>query len=585
MPMKNFLSAWNKLATALLLSVLLAIIVGVFPQGGESFAATAKDEAKDLMDEELKALHEERELIRAQYGKNKKITDGNYEKSLAVKCVNGTFVGQKTDNVIAYKGIPFVGKQPVGELRFKAPVDVVPDYGVYEAYHNAKSAYGNEQLETGSLFYQDEDCLYLNIWTADNTPLAKKPVMVWIHGGAFEAGGTIDPMFDGHNFVTENPDIILVTIAYRLGPFGFLHLAHLPDGENYPDAQNLGLMDQLMALKWVHENIAGFGGDPSNVTIFGESAGAGSCTMLPLMEGSQAYFKRVIAQSGSPSLTRSTEESIACTNELMEILGCKTVSDLQKVAAQKILEASLTLTMRQLPERDGKHLPLDTYAAYTSGKAKDITFLQGCNKDEFDFFVAGFGLEGFKEWAADRKARGFAKLPAREKKLLESFQNDVKGENYERDSRLFSQLWFNAPLIRFSEAQTMAGGKSYTYYFTPESTRPIVKCGHSIELSTIFNHPEMTSDTGKVFDATFSKTMRKMWVQFAKTGNPSLGAEISPDGKAKVWPLYDLKDKKVMVFDEFNIHPEKESKLKIVDWNRTYFLTKYYTLLSVPAAK
>ena len=102
-----------------------------------------------------------------------------------------------------------------------------------------------------------------------------------------------------------------------------------------------------------------------------------------------------------------------------------------------------------------------------------------------------------------------------------------------------------------------------------------MKCGHAIELSTIFNHPELSDDQGRAFDETFCKTMRRMWVQFAKTGNPSLAADISPDGKAKEWPLYDTEDKKIMVLDEFDIHPEKESQRKIVDWDRTYFLTKY----------
>ncbi len=123
-----------------------------------------------------------------------------------------------------------------------------------------------------------------------------------------------------------------------------------------------------------------------------------------------------------------------------------------------------------------------------------------------------------------------------------------------------------------------AGGKSYTYYFTPESPDPIMKCGHSIELASVFNHPEMSADTGRAFDETFSRTMRKMWVQFAKTGNPSLSAEESPDGKAHDWPLYDLTDRQVMVLDEFDIHTEKESDVKIVDRERSYFLTKYYML-------
>jgi len=341
----------------------------------------------------------------------------------------------------------------------------------------------------------------------------------------------------------------------------------------------------MMALKWVHENIAGFGGDPDNVTIFGESAGAGSCTLLPLIKGSHDYFKRVIAQSGSPNQTKSVEEGIACTNALMEVLGCKTVADLQKLEAQKIMEASSVLSMSQFPERDGRCLPLDPYGAYAKGAAKDIDILQGCNKDEFDFFVSGFGIEGFKAWAADRKSKWMAGLPEKDKKLVESFERDAKGESYDKDSRFFSHVWFIDPIFKLSECQTKGGGKSYTYYFTPESTVPLVKSGHSIELASVFNHPEMTGDTGRVFDETFSRTMRKMWVQFAKTGNPSLTAELSPDGKAKNWPLYDLKDKKVMVLDEFDIHPEKEAVRKIVDWDRTYILTKYYMLLPNQSSK
>ena len=541
----------------------------------------SKDEPEQEVNEFLD-YDKARERMQALYGENKQITDGNYDQSLAVKCINGTFVGKRSDGVVAYKGIPFVGQQPVGELRWKAPVDVVPDDGVYEAYYIGKSpcqVYDNFQI--ASLYPQGEDCLYLNVWKSEGASGAAKPVIVWIHGGAFEVGGTSEPREEGCNFVRENPDVILVSVEYRLGVFGFLHLSHLPDGADYPDAQNLGLLDQLMGLKWVHENIANFGGDPNNVTIMGQSAGGGSVTSLPLMAGSQQYFKKVIAMSGAPVFTRSTEEAITCTNRLMAALGCKTVADLQKVEIRKFVDtASDELDLRVWAERDGRILPLEPYEAYANGAAKDITFLQGCTKDEMGYFVYGFGLDEWNQWAAGRKAEKMALMTTEEKALVESFcQNakDVTAE-YSATTRWIDQLVFIAPLFRMSENQTKAGGKSYTYFFTPESSWPLLKSGHAVDLSTVFNHPEERLVTGRIFDETFSRTLRKMWVQFAKTGNPSLSASESPDGKAHEWPLYNLEDKPLMIFDEFNIHPEKESERHIIDWECSYFLTKYYCI-------
>ena len=526
-------------------------------------------------------MEEARKRMKALYGENKKIADGNYDKSLAVKCKNGTFVGKKSGDVIAYKGIPFVGKQPVGGLRWKAPVDCVPDDDVYEAYYIGKAPRQGESAgQVGSFYPQSEECLYLNIWAAADSG-KKKPVMVWIHGGAFEIGATAEPREEGTNFVQENPDVILVSVEYRLGVFGFFHLSHLPDGGDYPDAQNLGLLDQVMALKWVHENIAAFGGDPDNVTIFGESAGGGSVTLLPLIDGAQKYFRRVIAESGSPVFTRSEEEAIACTNEVMERLGCKTVADLQKVDVEKLLyESGIALNLRVWAERDGRIVPLDPYAAYKDGAAKNVDFLQGCNKDEMGYFVWGFGLDAYNMFADSRKTKKMTQLTADEKALVESYCRDLKDTSpeYTCESRLFDQIVFIAPLFRMSENQTMGGGRNYTYFFTPESGTPLIRCGHGLELSVVFNHPEETLVTGRALDETFCKILRKMWVQFAKTGNPSLSAEKSPDGKAHEWPMYDTKDRYVMVFDEFNIHSEKEAGMKILDWERTYFLTKYYCI-------
>ena len=504
---------------------------------------------------------------------NKKITDGHYDQSLAVKCINGTFVGKKSERVITYKGIPFVDKQPVGDQRWKAPVAYTSNDGIYEAYNYARLSCQDLSITD----YQGEDCLYLNVFKADDTA-TKKPVMVWIHGGAFVAGGTGIPLFDCTELVKENPDVIYVTVPYRLGVLGFLHLSHLADGKDYPDAQNLGLLDQKMALKWVHENIAAFGGDPSNVTIWGESAGAGSVTMQPLIKGSQQYFQKVIAQSGAPSQTNSVEESISTTNDLMEALGCKTVADLMKVDARTLVDtAAATVALRIFPVRDERILPLEPWEAYENGIAKDIVFLQGCNKDEMNCFVADWTVEGFKAWAADRKTKKYAQLLTDlERAKIESFCKEGAVEDWEPDSRLYGHSWFIDGAIKMSESQTKGGGKSYTYYYRVESSDPIRKSAHFEEVPIVFAHPEMIE--GRQYDATFMKTMRKMWVQFAKTGNPSLSASESPDGKAKVWPLYDLKDKQVMVLDEFDINPTKESDVKIVDWERTCFLTKYYML-------
>ena len=220
---------------------------------------------------------------------------------------------------------------------------------------------------------------------------------------------------------------------------------------------------------------------------------------------------------------------------------------------------------------------MDLWEAYESGAAKDITFLQGCNKDEMNFFVTVLGVEDWNAWIAERKTEKFGRLLTEEERAkIESYCNEWSKEDWERGSCLLTQSWFAAPAVRSSESLTKGGGKVYTYYYRVESVMPILKSGHGEELPIVFCHPEMTD--GRPYDATFSRTMRRMWVQFAKTGNPSLSADISPDGKAKEWPLYDPENRQVMVLDEDNIHPARESEVKMVDWDRTYFLTKYYML-------
>ena len=195
----------------------------------------------------------------------------------------------------------------------------------------------------------------------------------------------------------------------------------------------------------------------------------------------------------------------------MEALGCKTVADLMKVDARTLIDtAAETVALRMFPVRDGRILPLDPWKEYENGIAKDIIFLQGCNKDEMNCFVADWTVEGFKAWAADRKTKKYAQLLTDEERAkIESFCKEGAVEDWEPDSRLFGHSWFIEGAIKMSESQTKGGGKSYTYFYRVESSNPIRKSAHFEEVPVVFAHPEMIE--GRQFDATFMKTMRMMW--------------------------------------------------------------------------
>jgi para-nitrobenzyl esterase len=550
------------LALSLVLLVFNAGCIAVEPVSTEAAAA-----AKQMMAQ-----------IRARYGENKPITDDNYDKSLAVKCVNGTFVGTKTDDVVSYKGIPYVGQQPVGENRFKKPVPFEADEGVYEAYHFAKGCLQPISADdAGSLAVLGEDSLYLNIWknTADTSE--KKPVMVWIHGGGFTQGSTINPLYDGFNFVRDNGDVILVSIAYRLGGLGFLHLSHLPDGADYPDAQNLGILDQVMALRWVHENIAAFGGDPDNVTIFGESAGGCSVTLLPLIPEARSYIRRVIAESGTPAFTSSTEEAIAAADKALKALNCETVADLLALPPEKIADVvGELLSLEVWPERDGNLIPLDPYDAYLKGEASQIDLLEGCNKDEMGEFVHFMTPDGFTEFFTARRENRFAAMSEEDLEKARAFLDNTPGNALYKTRSFGDQMIFITPAFRMSENHTAAGGRTYHYYFRVESSITNYLSGHAAELAAVFNNPQETFFSGRAYDDAFNHTMQRMWVNFAKTGDPSLTAGESPTGKAIQWELYNSDTRPIMVFDEFNVHQGYEPDYGIVDWERTYPLTKYF---------
>ena len=202
-----------------------------------------------------------------RYQENLKIL-GDYDRSCAAQCINGTFVGKTNDGVTAFRGIPFAAA-PVGALRWKEPLPVQPGLDVFEAFHNGPSPIQTKlDSERASFYQQSEDCLYLNVWTGDGYAGEKRTVMVFIHGGSYGWGGTADPLYDGHNFVKAHPEIVLVTIAYRTGLLGFIDFSEVPGGEAYAKSGNLGILDQICALRWIRDNIQAFGGDPDAFRLY-----------------------------------------------------------------------------------------------------------------------------------------------------------------------------------------------------------------------------------------------------------------------------------------------------------------------------
>ena len=306
----------------------------------------------------------EQEMM-ALYGENK-VIEGEYPDSLAVEASNGVFVGERDSNLLAFKGIPYA-LQPTGDRRWQVAKPEPDSRLVREAKHfGHTSIQWRSQGNAASLYPQGEDCLTLNVWTAAaGMRGAHRPVMVWIHGGSYVSSGSVNPRDWGEKFVKAHPEVVLVSINYRLGLLGFLDLSSLPDGKSFARSGNLGILDQVEALRWVKRNIAAFGGDPGNVTIFGHSAGAGSISILASIDEAQGLFHRAIMQSGSVALTSSREDCESLTKRVLDATGAKTVADLQALSQDEIIALNDEVGgFYRFPERDGALLSEEPYTRF-----------------------------------------------------------------------------------------------------------------------------------------------------------------------------------------------------------------------------
>ena len=325
---------------------------------------------------------------------NSEIT-GDYDKAHAVKCVNGTFVGTENHGVASWLGIPYA-KAPVGARRFKAPEYVDASDKVFEAKYYGKGAYGSLGYPDCIQKQMSEDCLFLNIWLNEDDKTPKKPVMVWIHGGAYVVGSGSQISYSGANLVQAQSDIIMVNINYRLNMYGFMDFSSVPGGDAFKTAPCNGLLDQAMALRWVHENIAAFGGDPGNVTIFGQSAGGGSVSILPVLKQANKYFQKVIAQSGSTGLAFpvNSETAQGKTKALIEYTGCKNMDEIMALSEEDLQKAYVEAVSKftSCPYYGTEVLPEAPIELYKKGYAKGITIMAGSTADEARLFM-GEGVD------------------------------------------------------------------------------------------------------------------------------------------------------------------------------------------------
>ena len=519
-------------------------------------------------------LEEGRTEMSGRIGVNEEIPAGtDYDKALAAICDNGIYVGQEENNVRSYKGIPFA-EPPVGALRWKPPVDAGPDTRVYEARYYGKSGIQTEaETERASFYAQGEDCLTLNVWCSGD-PDEAKAVMVFFPGGAYGWGGTADPLYDGQHFVEAHPDIVLVTANYRIGLMGFVDFSKVEGGEDYKESGNLGLLDQISALRWVQRNIAVFGGDPDNVTIFGESAGGSSVSFLPLIDEADGLFKRVISESGSLAFCYSKAECLTFTEMLLKKSNAKNMDDLLSLSEEELMALNEDLNdYNNFPERDGIVLPEDVYKAYEDGMASGVTILCGTNADEARYFMADLGGYSVYKVAGGLIYRSLIdQLGEEDQAYARAFmelQNDTPLWNM---TEFMNDLVFRVPATTQAALQAETGSTCYMYYWTKESTIEHYGACHAVELAYVFNNLDDTIYIGSPADPSLAATVQEMWVNFAKTGDPST--------EEYKWDPYDDHYRNTMFLgDEIKMveDPLKEQRV-LIEPLLKYRISGYYMM-------
>jgi para-nitrobenzyl esterase len=471
-----------------------------------------------------------------------------------VKTTAGTVQGATTPDgrIRVYKGIPFAAP-PTGELRWQAPRPVAAWQGVRNT-----TAFGPRCVQ-GQIFsdivFKDksEDCLSLNLWTPAQTVDERLPVMVWIHGGGFQAGAGSENRHDGEAFARRR--VVLVTINYRLGAFGFFSHPELSKESGRNASGNYGLLDQVAALQWVHDNVSGFGGDPKNVTIFGESAGSFAVSALMASPLARGLFQKAIGESGAyfplgagtlplRPLAETEQQGV----KFGAALGAPTLAELRARSSDEILQAALKTQPWFSPNLDGYFLPANVTSVFAEGKQAHVPLLAGWNADEVR---AGVVLAKEKPTAESFSADAHKRFGDHAEAILKAYPAASDAEALESAASLASDAfigystwkWIDmqrktgaSPVFRYSFDRKIPVPADQTLNGVPATSRDI-GARHAGEIEYVFGAlelslPKVPWEPG---DHKLSDAMTSYWANFARSGDPN-GKDL-PE-----WPAYGKGD-------------------------------------------